>query len=122
TKNSPWFTLLCSRPLASMKCCAPQRVKRISGDTWITSTFTLKPAPMTKPRVVLVFSSAGLEVEVVMEFLVMVWVRPLNVSQATPASTYGCTIFVENRYFASSGNSQALAVALLLVTTPARVP
>src|ERR1039457_3428224 len=110
-----------------MKCCAPQRVKRISGDRWITSTFTLRPAPITKPRVAVVFSCAGVDVVVVVVWpgatvLVMAWVRQLSVSQATPASTYGCTILVGSRYFANSGNSQALPVALLLVTTPARVP
>src|SRR5262249_17180421 len=51
--------------------------------------------------------------------LVTACVRPLNLSQATPASTNGRATGALNRYFATSGNSQApVEVELITVVMP----
>ena len=75
------------------------------------------PPPMTKPRVVELLNSSGFPVVVVLVTLLMtlvaVWVRPLSVSQETPASTKGWTTLPLKRYLPRSGNSQALAVVAL---------
>src|SRR5690349_10362533 len=90
---------------------------------WTTNAWISTPPPITKPIVVLWSSDVGFDV-VVRELVLVgrtVWVtvlvRPLNVSQATPASTYGRTIRVGNRYFNSSGNSQEFAVVRSEVVT-----
>lgn len=78
-----------------------------------TSAWISTPAPNTTPATVLCCSSPGLEVlelvtaPVNSDVLVMDWVRPLRVSQATPPSTYGRTSGKWKRYLSNNGNSHA---------------
>src|SRR5271169_815155 len=92
---------------------------------WITNALTSTPPPRTKPRVVVLASSAGLDVVVVfvtlLITLVTVCVRPLSVSQATPALTYGWMIFPLKRYLARIGNSHEPDVVSRWVRFPAMV-
>src|SRR6516225_4924497 len=91
----------------------------------ITSALTSTPPPRTKPRVVVLASSAGFAVELVLVTLlitlVTVCVRPLSVFQATPALTYGWMIFPLKRYLARIGNSQEPLVVSIFVRFVAMV-